>query len=210
MYISEKTENIIIIVLLIVIVILLIALFNPSMFVHFHYDNIAYILNPNFHCISEEYHIYVEDILVPEYEESIVQYISKTVEAAPLYENDYYIILTDTELIAQASYTKGRSSAGFTNTTKKIICINYNYLEYALLHEIGHAVDGAYNFTDKEEFEELYNEVKPQEKPSLILSLDDYMLLDIKEYFAENYRRYIYNELTDTELIEYFDKITEI
>lgn len=191
------------------VLIALIALyFFSSEIAHFYYDNIEPMKNKEFHKISDEYNVYLEVAANPEMENNINAYIEYALEKAPLYKNDYYIVLTNHALETSVDYAKGYRAAGITNNSAKKIHINYLYLDFAFLHEVGHAVDFTYKFSDTKEFKELYEKVKP-EIISKSANIDEYMLLDIKEYFAENYRRYAIETLEDQELIEYFDKITK-
>ena len=201
----DRIMDVIITIELIIVVILIIALINPSIYTHFYYDNIAQFVNPNFHCISEDYNIYVEDILVPEYEEYIVSYVKDSIDGEYLYKNNYYIILTDNNIPLSQELSFSEYASGTTWGRKKIIVINYDYLEWAFLHEIGHAVDFTYKFSKDKELVALYYEALGH-RAEAIADIDIYMLTNIKEIFAENYKRYITDTLEDVALKEWFDK----
>ena len=203
----DKILDTIIVVGLIIIVILLIALINPSIYVHFYYDNIAQFVNPNFHCISEEYNIYVEDILTQEYEEYLISYIKESIDKGDLYKNNYYIILTDNNIPLSQELPFSEYASGITSERNKVITINYEYIEWAFLHEIGHAVDNTYKFSETEELIALYYEALTH-RAEAVEDIDIYMLTNIKEFFAENYKRYITNTLDDENLISYFKEMS--
>lgn len=202
----DRIMDVIITIELIIVVILIIALINPSIYAHFYYDNIAQFVNPNFHCISEEYHIYVEDILVPEYEEYIVSYVKDSIDGECLYKNNYYIILTDNNIPLSKELSFSEYASGITFERKKIIVINYDYLEWAFLHEIGHAVDFTYKFSKTKELQSFYYKALGH-RAEAVEDIDIYMLTNIKEFFAENYKRYMSDTLENGELKEWFDEI---
>lgn len=206
MYISSTVEKLIISIMAFVLIVLIVIGVFSSEIAHFYYDNIEPMKNEEFHKISDEYNVYLEVAATPELEDNINAYITYALEKAPLYKNDYYIVLTNHALETSVDYAKGYRAAGITNNSEKKIHINYLYLDFAFLHEIGHAVDNTYKFSDTKEFKKLYEKVKP-ETIFKSASIDEYMLLDIKEYFAENYKRFVEGTLEGQELIEYFDKI---
>ena len=166
---------------------------------HWYYDNLAGIISPSFEQLSDTVFSYKE---LTEYEKEIVLYLVDIYTGgAYLYKDDYYIIITDDELKTNVEYTRGKAIAALTSTTKKTITVRYDYLEYALPHELAHAVDATYGFSDSPEFTVLY------EKAVAENTIHWYYLASPKEYFAYCYESYILDSLTDVEVIEYFDTI---
>ena len=171
---------------------------TPEMMI-VHYD-IRAIVDTNFSKLDDKYHIYAEGQLEGEEKimyETIVEFF---VENAPLYKNDYCIVLTNETIPSTITYEDGYEIAGVTNAKKQVITINYDHITTATPHELGHAVDNTYHFTETEEFKALYEKCE----------YEYYYTSTIAEYFAENYARFINKTLTDEELIKYYENITSV
>ena len=106
-------------------------------------------------------------------------------------------------LHSDAPYAEGNLISGTTNRVEKVITIRYEFLEFALMHEIGHAVDNTGFYSSSQEFQDFYD--KADEKSVY----DEYYISDIREYFAYNYDLFTKGQLTDVELYKYFCRITD-
>ena len=175
--------------------------FCSENFSHAIYTNVQPLVNPDFHKICEG--VYAEDELSEAQEKKIVEYFEEMSPRMKLYEGDYIIILTNRTLSPDVPYAEGRFVSGTTNRTEKVITIRYEFLEFALMHEIGHAVDNAGLYSSSQEFQELYD------KANAASVYDEYYISDIREYFAYNYDLFTKGQLTDMELYKYFCKITD-
>ena len=175
--------------------------FCSDNFSHSIYTIVQPLANPNFHKICEG--VYAEDELSEAQEKKIVEYFEKMSPRMYLYENDYIIILTNRVLSSDAPYAEGNFISGTTNRAEKVITIRYEFLEFALMHEIGHAVDNTGFYTSTQEFQDFYD------KADETSVYDEYYISDIREYFAYNYSLFTKGQLTDVELYKYFCKITD-
>lgn len=164
---------------------------------HTYYDVVGPISNPEYREIAPN--VFTTKELGKEQEEILVRVIQDKIDNAPLYQNDYYIVLTDDELTSGATYAKGGNVVATTDGTNKIININFGYIYYSLTHELGHAVDRTYGFSETEEFLSLYDRETDR---------DYYFNRHPAEYFANGYDMYVNGRLTDEELLKYFNKIT--
>ena len=156
------------------------------------YDYIEPVKNEEFHEIYDK--VYVTDDLDEEVEKEYVEYIEEVMSDLPLYNYDYSIILTAEELYTDAPYAQGLPIAGTTNAKEKTIRIKYHRLEDTLLHEIGHAVDRTYNYSQTEEFLAIYN----------LVEHNGYYTITPREYFAYCYDRFLRGEWDNTEVYKYF------
>lgn len=158
--------------------------------------------------IDDEYHIYTKDVLSEELAEKYVSLIREDLSlVGTLYKNDYYIVLTD-EINATASdadaaeYVTQSNIAGITFNDEKIIMLKYDRIQDALLHEIGHAIDNTYGFSQTEELKSFYERC----------GQECYYTATEKEFFAETYSMYVLGMLNNSglgkEMNEYFNKLT--
>ena len=179
--------------------------FTPqTMQVHY---TIRTMVDPDFTKIDDEYNVYATDKLTNEEIEKYMEIIRDEMRlVTSLYKNDYIIILTDDNIPINvsdevAAYAEQYDVAGATLARKKVIMINYNSIRYALLHELGHAVDKTYGFSQTEELLAFYNRCDQE----------CYYTVNEQEFFAETYKMYLWGMLNNgslgAEMCEYFDNI---
>ena len=192
-----KTIAYIVLVLLIGIIVLQVAFPNVKFRAHLKVDKSYCVLN-------EEYDIYTNMGMNEDLKKLYNTYLTKEIEKLPLYENDYVIIITDEVLTTANPYTLKFKDDGYviaanTNKLRKSIIINKSHITTSFVHEVGHAVDNQYKFSETAEFEILYNQVEH----------NDYLNSDIGEYFAESYARFLDKNMNDDEmdLIAYYENI---
>lgn len=169
------------------------------------YLDVKVATDENYSLISEEYKLYASTKLTEAQEEIYLNYIEKASENLPLYMGDYNIIIAGDELDTLNPYTLSYKSEGYTITAhtskqQRVITLHKNYIALSYHHEIGHAVDNTYNFSDSAEFKALYEKAEH----------NDYLNSDIMEYFADGYDRFLNRKMdraTEQELITYYESI---
>ena len=90
----------------------------------------------------------------------------------------------------------------YTNQNKNVIKVEYNEVEHALNHEIGHALVKVWALHEDEDM------IKSFEDKELYFG--DYYSQDINEYIAEGVKYYYNNELPDSQLKSALDRVLEI
>lgn len=169
-------------------------IYSGYVYAHGYYEYIKPNNTPGFHELNDEYNLYAENTLITDQEKRFTKKALEYIKSAPLYQNDYYIILTanvENEEDMETDY------AGVTNLFRKTIYVEYGSIDHAMLHELGHAVDNTYNFSNTAEFQSLYNSVEH----------DDYYTSTAQEYFARNYELYVKNQIENQDLKDYYKKI---
>lgn len=157
---------------------------------------------------DEEHNVYSNVVMSDDLTSLYKTYLDKQFKNLPLYENDYAIVLTDDVLTSMNPYTTSFYDEGYfitanTNAIRKTIVLDKGYITTSFHHEVGHAVDNAYKFSETDEFEKLYNQIEH----------DDYLTSDIGEYFAEGYARFLNGEIDNNkekDLIAYYEDILDI
>ena len=195
------TEKIIVVIMTIAVVLMSLFTFgiiDRSTVAHNYYDTIKPKINSDFKEILPN--VFITKELDEKQEKILTSVIQGKLDSALLYDNDYYIIITDDKLSTGAAYAAGGNTVGVTDGMFKTISINFGYINYALSHELGHAVDNTCGFSATEEFLALYNRETDKEY---------YFNRHPAEYFANGYDLFVNGRLEDEELLDYFTKITE-
>lgn len=115
-------------------------------------------------------------------------------------------IKTVKELENTIAYGKEIDVAGvftsYSNQNKNIIKVEYNEVEHALNHEIGHALVKVWALHEDDDM------IKSFEDKELFFG--DYYAQDINEYIAEGIKYYYNNELPDSQLKSALDRVLEV
>lgn len=150
--------------------------------------------------VNIDYHIHTDGDIKEEYIEMAIEIIKE----APLYKNDFAIVITDYYLDGTI-LEENRRVLGQTDYTNKIIYIHQFDIKGTLLHELGHAVDRTYNLSSTPEFQALYKKVN---KAPLDIQ-EAYYVSNEREYFADCYERFVNGTLIYGEVYEYFKNLEE-
>lgn len=102
---------------------------------------------------------------------------------------------------SRAASTGGRGVAGYYDSNERIVYVEKEHIEWALTHEIGHALDYNFLISNDPRVKASYDS-----KEIKFEIYEDYYYSSIEEYIAESYKMYCNDKLNaNTYMYEVFE-----